>query len=737
MWVEGTIYVISALSILLVAVFVSVGKMTRVRLLYLILSVLAFIYIIAQSIVIATTWSLSLLVLRTGALAVNLLAYVALLFCLEYSGYKPSRAWRVLLALPVVAIALLNYTPLLIRSIDVTDGGFSTSTGPLYTLQTIIVVVYFLAAIGVLLRARHTAEGSQRSSLNLLVIGFSLPVAINFLTNYVFISNPSAQVLIPLSLLILSGSVGYAIARHGLFDIRLIVARLMGYTASLGVLVAVFGLIGLIIANSIFNLNAPASAEIFLLIATVLAAVSFGRVKSFFDRISNRLFYQDAYDAQAFIADINRIVISTVEIDTLLHQISHSIEHHLKVESVMFYLNSTSHATERVAGKARTKLGPDGIATLKQRLKGRANTILHVEELPVESSDYQFFRKTDIELVGLLISTTDYSRRTTLGYLVLGPKKSGGPYNSNDKKVINILVDELVLAIQNALRFEEIQNFNLTLQGKVDDATRKLRKANEKLKALDETKDDFISMASHQLRTPLTSVKGYLSMVLEGDAGKVSGQQREMLNQASLSAQRMVFLIADLLNVSRLKTGKFVIERTPINLKTMIEQEMNQLKETAVSRQLSLSFEAPQNFPNVLLDETKTRQVLMNFIDNAIYYTPAGGHIKVRLIDNPTTLEMRVEDDGIGVAKSDQPHLFTKFYRAGNARKARPDGTGLGLFMAKKVIIAEEGSLIFESEEGRGSTFGFVFSKAKVAVPGRGAGPVVANARGEALAISK
>ena len=97
----------------------------------------------------------------------------------------------------------------------------------------------------------------------------------------------------------------------------------------------------------------------------------------------------------------------------------------------------------------------------------------------------------------------------------------------------------------------------------MDEATLKLRRANEKLRALDETKDDFISMASHQLRTPLTSVKGYLSMVLEGDVGNITKAQKDMLNQAFFSSQRMVYIIADLLNVSRLKTGKFIIREKP------------------------------------------------------------------------------------------------------------------------------------------------------------------------------
>jgi signal transduction histidine kinase len=113
----------------------------------------------------------------------------------------------------------------------------------------------------------------------------------------------------------------------------------------------------------------------------------------------------------------------------------------------------------------------------------------------------------------------------------------------------------------------------------------------------------------------------------------------------------------------------------------------------------------------MLLDEMKTRQVIMNFIDNAIYYTPAGGHVTVELRDLPQSVELRVIDDGIGVPAGERHHLFSKFYRAHNAQRARPDGTGLGLFMAKKVIIAQGGALIFDSKEGEGSVFGFIFPK--------------------------
>lgn len=294
------------------------------------------------------------------------------------------------------------------------------------------------------------------------------------------------------------------------------------------------------------------------------------------------------------------------------------------------------------------------------------------------------------------------ARNRLVGVLVVGLTGYKSQLNVNEIEYLGRIGESTGLAIDNKLLFEENQS-----------VLRKLKHSNEKLRALDEAKDEFISMASHQLRTPLTSVKGYVSMVLEGDAGRITQQQKDLLNQAFTSSQRMVYLIADLLNVSRLKTGKFVIETTDVDLSEVVQSEVLQLSETAKARSLILSYKKPESFPVLQLDETKIRQVIMNFIDNALYYTPSGGQIEVLLEHSANKVEFKVIDNGLGVPKSEQPHLFTKFYRAENAKKARPDGTGLGLFMAKKVIVSQGGSLLFSSKEGEGSTFGFSFPYTK------------------------
>lgn len=345
------------------------------------------------------------------------------------------------------------------------------------------------------------------------------------------------------------------------------------------------------------------------------------------------------------------------------------------------------------------------LSTLKVPFEELSDALL-AETLRCSEAEVRRFRRTvpvkSMYVVKLL------ARRRLVGLLVVGYQSPVTSLTQQDTTLIDQLADSVGVALDNKLLFEENQS-----------VLRQLRDSNDKLRELDEAKDDFISMASHQLRTPLTSVKGYISMIKEGDAGHITPQQKQMLEQAFFSSQRMVYLIADLLNVSRLRTGKFVIESTPVDIAQIVNEEIEQLIEIAKSRQLTLEYHKPKTDKKptlLMLDEVKTRQIIMNFVDNAIYYTPADGHITVELIDKPNSIELRVSDDGIGVPHSEQPHLFTKFYRAGNARKVRPDGTGLGLFMAKKVIVAQHGSLIFQSKEGEGSTFGFIFSKHKLAV---------------------
>jgi signal transduction histidine kinase/NADH:ubiquinone oxidoreductase subunit K len=654
---------------------------------------------------------LNLLFSRSALIGSSLVPFTFVMFCIRFTG-SSIRPWqRTLLFAPI--LLLLASVPTKLNVASVSKSGSSIDPGPAYVLLLAVMAVYFTIGIRLLLRSYRKSTDVKRKQLYYILLGTMLTVVPGVLLNGVApqFGNSDVASYGPIAVLFFSALTTTAIIRHRLFDIRMVIARALGYAGSLTVLAMLYGFIIFGIGRVFFEFRISLGFQIYVTIAIGLAGLSFQYLKRNFDKVTQHVFYQDAYEPQELFAQLNKVLVSSLDVKDLMMRSISVIETALKPDFAVIGLRDGS-ASQRIFASKQVHFSNTDIRTLRSITPHVYRKVIIVDDIdPAKHSELKsLLRKNEIAALVRLTQKVR-SGEEGYGYLVLGSKKSGNPYTQQDIRVLDTVADELIIAIQNALHYEEIQQFNVVLQARVDDATRKLRRTNEKLKALDETKDDFISMASHQLRTPLTSVKGYLSMVLEGDAGKINATQRKMLGQAFVSSQRMVYLIADLLNVSRLKTGKFLIEAAPTNLAQMVSEEIDQLVETAAARDISLSYDQPPSFPDLMLDETKTRQVIMNFVDNAIYYTPAKGHIKVELSDNPTSVELKVVDDGIGVPKAEQHHLFTKFYRAGNARKARPDGTGLGLYMAKKVILAQGGSIIFESHEGKGSTFGFLFPK--------------------------
>jgi len=388
----------------------------------------------------------------------------------------------------------------------------------------------------------------------------------------------------------------------------------------------------------------------------------------------------------------------------LLRNSANQIAETIKIEQAFFVILREEGKSISAGTSRHGHLPTFDIDILNDYVKNNEGKILDKETLFNVDSRETFRRLMVSHKIELILPLVISGK--LIGYLCLGDKKSGR-FTSRDINVLKTASDELSIAIQNALAVQEIRDLNDTLQQRVANATKELRASNAILRHLDKTKDEFVRMASHQLRTPLTSVKGYISMVLEGDAGKISDPQRHLLDEAFMSSERMVRLINDFLNVSRLQTGKFVIDKRSVDLSKIIKQEIDSLKPNAKVRDMKFAYDSPRSFPIIDIDEDKIRQVVMNFADNAIFYSHEDTtiHISLRIIKDEAVFT--VKDTGIGVPVNEQEQLFTKFYRASNARKQRPDGTGVGLFLAKKVIDAHGGKIIFESTEGKGSTFGF------------------------------
>ncbi len=227
-------------------------------------------------------------------------------------------------------------------------------------------------------------------------------------------------------------------------------------------------------------------------------------------------------------------------------------------------------------------------------------------------------------------------------------------------------------------------------------------------KEIDRLRNEFVSIAAHQLRTPLSAIKWILKILLDGDAGELNKEQNSLLRKGYQSNERMISLINDLLNVARIEEGRFVYEPSFCSIEKIVKERVEGLKELAEKKGVNLSFDMPDKpLPRIKVDKEKIDLVVQNFLDNAVSFTSFGGRVTASIKRDNMVIRFAVEDTGIGIPESEQNRIFKKFFRAESAMRSESEGTGLGLFISKNIIKAHGGEIGFESEERKGSTFWF------------------------------
>lgn len=589
------------------------------------------------------------------------------------------------------------------------DGTVSYTVGPLLWLYIVGFLFLLVRIAKNLVSFSSAVDVNRKRQARFVLVAFCVSAILAILLNAIIpliVSEWHTTRFGPLATVVLVAIIAYTIVRHRLFDIKLAVVRTIAYACVLLTLSAVYYLFAYLLSVLAFGGNVSNSISIspVNIFLALLLAFLFQPIKKFFDRTTNNIFYRESYKSEEFFADLSQLLVSTTELRGLLERASNEMADTFKAEQVFFFLYYTNATHHHISAgtKPHSRLPVYDAHMLDAYVAKQPGDIILTEKMP---ESYDIRRMLVSHKIALVMPLRQANG--VVGYVCFGDQRGSG-YTKRDLKVLATVADELVIAIQNALSLHEIKEINATLQQRIDNATQELRSSNAQLRHLDEVKDEFMSMASHQLRTPLTSVKGYLSMVIEGDTGDISAQQRRVLEEAFNSSERMVRLIADFLNVSRLQTGKFVVEKSPSDIVKVVKDEVSSLKIIAKTHDMKLIFKMPNEpLPKVTVDEAKIRQVIMNFVDNAIYYSRPNTTVKVVLERVDNDLAFKVIDTGIGVPADEQSKLFNKFFRAKNARKQRPDGTGVGLYLAKKVITAHKGKMIFASEEGKGSTFGF------------------------------
>lgn len=222
---------------------------------------------------------------------------------------------------------------------------------------------------------------------------------------------------------------------------------------------------------------------------------------------------------------------------------------------------------------------------------------------------------------------------------------------------------------------------------------------------LNRSKDEFISIASHQLRTPATAVKQYLGMVLEGFVGELEPKQRTMLDKAYENNERQLRIVSDLLKVAQVDAGQVMLRKESVNLNALLEDIIHDLSGIFRQRHQTVAFHPAVADPDVVIDLGSMRMVFENLIDNASKYSEEGKQVAVSIEEDTKTLAVRVSDEGVGIRDEDRTRLFEKFSRFDNPLSTKVGGTGLGLYWANKIITLHGGALTYEPNSPRGSSF--------------------------------
>ena len=296
---------------------------------------------------------------------------------------------------------------------------------------------------------------------------------------------------------------------------------------------------------------------------------------------------------------------------------------------------------------------------------------------------------------------------------ILRPAES---LRQTNKRLQELLNENYISAKLLVQKDRELTSTNLVLQerNKESDEIAKtlvrrdleLTETNERLQELDAVKSEFVSVAAHQLRTPLTGIKWTLTALLEEELGRLSRDQKKVISEGLEVTYRLIELINDLLDTARLEEGRFGFNFSTQSLRSVVEDIFKHHQSAAKEKGISLTLQLPKTkLPQLRFDAEKIGIVIDNLIDNAVKYTPSGGKVSVRVAIDKQYATLQVEDTGIGIPNEQFHRVFTKFFRAVNAQLAQTSGTGLGLYVASSIVKQHNGTLSFESKKDKGSTF--------------------------------
>jgi signal transduction histidine kinase len=603
------------------------------------------------------------------------------------------RGWLIFWTLISAVLFVLARTPLIFSSIKGSGPTAEPIPGvgiPLFGLTT---GFFIIGSIVLLIMRYRKAHGSLRSQLQYLLIGVIGSALLMFVTNFLIVVMFNITSLIafgPAYTLVFLVATGYAIVAHHLFDIRVIIKRTVVYSGLLLFAVAAYSMI-IFFFTTLFGGEAVFDTHTFIsnLIAAGIIAAGFEPLRKWLVGVTDKYLFVGEYKAEEVIAELAQTLSSVLDLAEALQTMMTTLTKALRIRNTATFIVRNDEKeglmvrrTESVGYMPGAQLTLPRPSTLLKHFSDPKSEVLVVEEYKDMDSIEPVIQASIAEMESLSGAVALPIRATNklIGVLIIGPKLSGDIFSQNDIQFLDITAKQTAAAIEKSRFYED-----------------------------DQLKSEFVSIASHELLTPTAAIEGYLSMILDEGMGQVDPKAEKYLRNVQSSARRLAELVADLLSVSRIESGKIVINKQPVEVSGLVQKVIDEIKIKADKAEIGLQYLAPtQPLPKVLADPDRLTQVLVNLISNAIKYNKKNGRIEVSTKNDGKFVTFVVADNGIGISPENLPHLFEKFYRvADDSAAAEKVGTGLGLYITKSIVELQGGKMNVASKLGQGSVFSF------------------------------
>jgi signal transduction histidine kinase len=614
----------------------------------------------------------------------------------------------IFLLAPIMLISGLSLSGLIINNIVVGPDGIEFQFGKLFFIYAAVLIIYIIFDLANLIYKYFRSLKSEKKRAAQVLLGFILILAVTTSVNLFLQNKISNQCFRVFNLIFPASFVLFtfqAIVLYNIMKIKIIMRRSLVYLLVIISIIIPAGiwlyLAKIIIPNQIIIVN-------LIILALSLTAVS--RLKKDYYRIANKYFFSALYDARELIYSLNSSLHSSLDTKQVCQTVAHILTQAFHPQAIASLTYDFDNEKWRVIHNHNFLIKKEEIALIDPRIltklfHGNHPLVIKKDKEKPEAT-YSPLLKYFKKLKAALIIPIKMKGRLT-GILIFGGKETGDGYRDDDLKVLTTVGMEISLAMENILLYEKEKRFNYKLRAEIAKATRQLQEQNQELQRLDAAKDEFVSIVSHQLRTPLTGIRWFTNLLLGNKRKNLNKEQLDFLEQINTSNKKMIQLVNDLLDVSHIETGyKFKITKEDCLVAPIIQDILKENIMLIKTKGLKIKNHIPKNL-KIKADRVKIRQVWQNLLSNATNYSPRGKEIAIAVEKGADGPIFSVRDEGIGIPKKQQNRLFEKFFRAKNAALQDPNGTGLGLYITRGIIHGHGGDIWFKSAENKGTTFFF------------------------------